>query len=246
MPRLDSFLATQLAITRSDVRLLLARGAVEVDGVPATGIGQPIGPFQQVQCDGEVLQARTARYLMLHKPRGVVSATRDDRHRTVIDLLDPMEAPWKDQLHIAGRLDINSTGLLLLTNDGRWSRRLTAPESKLRKRYRVTVDEPLSQEHVDAFRRGFRFDYEGIDTRPADLVILGEFEAEVGLVEGRYHQIRRMFGRLGNRVTSIHRFAVGPLELDSDLAPGASRELHAEELEALGACAGGAYSGSSA
>lgn len=246
MPRLDSFLAARLAISRSDVQLLLAQGRIEVDGVPASGIGQPIGPFQQVRCDGDVLQARTARYLMLHKPRGVVSATRDDRHRTVIDLLDPLEAPWRDQLHIAGRLDFNSTGLLLLTNDGRWSRRLTAPESKLRKRYRVTVDRPLEQAHVDAFRRGFRFAYEGIDTRPAELVIIGEFDAEVGLVEGRYHQIRRMFGQLGSRVTSIHRFAVGTLQLDAELAPGASRELHAEELAALGAHASGADRESSA
>lgn len=233
MPRLDSFLAGQLAIKRSDVRLLLARGRVVVDGVPATGIGQPIGPFQQVCFDGRPLQQRSARYLMLHKPRGVVSATRDDRHATVIDLLDPTAAPSWDPLHIAGRLDFNATGLLLLTNDGRWSRRLTAPASKLRKRYRVTVERPLTQAQVDAFHRGLHFAFEGIITRPAELVICSEFEAEVGLVEGRYHQLRRMFAGVGNRVTGIHRFAVGPLVLDPDLGKGASRALRVEELAAL-------------
>jgi 16S rRNA pseudouridine516 synthase len=148
----------------------------------------------------------------------------------VIDLL---EAPWKDELHIVGRLDLRSTGLMLLTNDGQWSRALSLPESKLPKRYRVTVEQPLAQDHVEAFRRGFHFAYEDIRTRPAGLRILGEFEAEVSLVEGRYHQIRRMFGHLGIRVTGIHRFAVGALTLDADLTPGRSRELTTTELESL-------------
>lgn len=230
MPRLDRFLARALAIKRGDVRLLLARGRVEVDGVPASGIGQLIDRFSEVRCDGRLLQARTARYLMLHKPAGVVSATRDDRHRTVIDLLD---VPWKDELHIVGRLDARSTGLMLLTNDGQWSRALSLPQSKLPKRYRVRVEEPLTEAHVEAFRRGFYFAYEDAWTRPAALRRLGEFEAEVSLVEGRYHQIRRMFGHLDNRVLAIHRVAVGGLVLDADLAPGQSRELTSAELAAL-------------
>ena len=230
MPRLDRFLARTLAIKRSDARLLLARGRVQVDGDRASGIGQLIGRFSEVRCDDRILQARTARYLMLNKPAGVVSATRDDLHRTVIDLL---EAPWKDELHIVGRLDLNSTGLMLLTNDGRWSRALSLPQSKLPKRYRVSVEQPLTQEHAEAFRRGFHFAHEGIRTRPAGLRILGEFEAEVSLVEGRYHQIRRMFGHLGVRVLEIHRFAVGALTLDAGLTAGRSRELTTTELASL-------------
>lgn len=230
MPRLDRFLGRTLAIKRADVRLLLARGRVEVDGRRATDIGELIDRFSEVRCDDRLLQSRTPRYLMLNKPAGVVSATRDDAHRTVIDLL---ETPWKDELHIVGRLDLKSTGLMLLTNDGHWSRGLSLPESKLPKRYRVTVERPLDQAQVDAFRRGIHFGFEDITTRPAELLILGEFEAEVVLVEGRYHQIRRMFGRFDNRVLSIHRFAVGALELDAGLAPGAWRELSEAELASL-------------
>jgi 16S rRNA pseudouridine516 synthase len=230
MPRLDRHLSTLLDIKRSDVRLLLAQGRVEVDGNTATDINQIITRFSDVRCDGKITLVRTARYLMLNKPSGIVSATADDQHSTVIDLL---EQPWKDQLHIVGRLDFNSTGLVLLTNDGRWSRRLSLPGSKLLKRYRVRVEKALTEDHVEAFQRGLYFKYEDITTRPAQLTILSEFEAEVGLVEGRYHQIKRMFGQFDNKVLSIHRFAVGWLTLDTALAPGQSRELTSAELEAL-------------
>ncbi|MEP6390769.1 MAG: 16S rRNA pseudouridine(516) synthase [Halioglobus sp.] len=230
MPRLDRHLSKQLNIKRSDVRQLLAQGRVLVDGKPATDISQTINQFSLVVCDGKKTLANTARYLMLHKPAGVVSATEDDKHRTVIDLV---EQPWKDQLHIVGRLDFNTTGLVLLTNDGRWSRRLSLPESKLIKRYRVQLEQPLSQDYIDAFQQGFYFEYEDVTTLPAELMILGEFEAEVGLVEGRYHQIKRMFGQFDNKVLGIHRFAVGSLLLDADLAPGQSRLLTPAELQAL-------------
>ncbi|MEP1470168.1 MAG: 16S rRNA pseudouridine(516) synthase [Halieaceae bacterium] len=230
MPRLDRHLSEQLNIKRSDVRLLLAQGRVQVDGKPATDASKVITRFSEVKFDGKKTLANTARYLMLHKPTGVVSATEDDKHRTVIELL---EQSWKDQLHIVGRLDFNTTGLILLTNDGRWSRQLSLPESKLIKRYRVQVEQPLSAECIGAFQRGFYFDYEGITTRPAELKILSKYEAEVSLIEGRYHQIKRMFGQLGNKVLRIHRFAVGSLQLDVDLAPGQSRTLSPEELDML-------------
>ncbi|MEE4361564.1 MAG: 16S rRNA pseudouridine(516) synthase [Pseudomonadales bacterium] len=230
MPRLDRFLGKALAKKRLDVRLLLAQGRVEVDGRRVTDRARIIDRFSDVRCDGRTLQARTARYLMLNKPAGVVSATRDARHRTLIDLLD---APWKDELHIVGRLDLTSTGLVLLTNDGRWSRALSLPASKLPKRYRVTVERPLNGGQVEAFRRGLHFGFENLTTRPAELLILDEFEAEVTLVEGRYHQIRRMFAQVGNQVRDIHRFAVGPLRLEPGLASGASRELSTAEVAAL-------------
>jgi len=229
VPRLDRHLSEHLDIKRSDVRLLLAQGRVEVDGSTATDINQIINRFSVVRCDGKRTVSNTARYLMLNKPTGVVSATVDDRHRTVIDLL---EQPWKNQLHIVGRLDLNTTGLVLLTNDGRWSRQLSLPGSKLVKRYRVRMEKPLSQDLIAEFHRGLYFDYEGVTTRPAELTILSEFEAEVGLVEGRYHQIKRMFGQFDNKVLSIHRFAVGSLMLDDALALGESRVLTPAELEA--------------
>ena len=167
---------------------------------------------------------------MLNKPAGVVSATVDMQHTTVTDLLSQ---DYRAELHIVGRLDFNSTGLLLLTNDGRWSQRISQPGRKLLKRYRVTVESPLTPEYVRQFQQGMYFAYEGITTRPAQLTILSDYAAEVGLVEGRYHQLKRMFGRFNNKVLSIHRVAVGPLHLDEHLLVGQSRNLTAAELAVI-------------
>ncbi|MDF1629246.1 MAG: pseudouridine synthase [Alcanivoracaceae bacterium] len=228
--RLDRFLSQRLGQSRREIQHLLAAGRVQVDGVIARDGQQRIGPFSRLQLDDQLLQARQARYLMLNKPAGVVSATRDSRHATVIDLLDKQVG---EELHIAGRLDFHSTGLLLLTNDGDWSRQLSAPENRVSKHYRVTLEKPISEECVGAFAAGMWFEYEGITTRPAHLHIVAKHVADVVLTEGRYHQIKRMFGRFGNRVLTLHRSAIGGLQLDPDLRPGDSRALTAAEVLAV-------------
>lgn len=220
--RLDRFISRQMGIPRGDVRAILASGRIKVDGSPAQNISQVIGQFTHVSMDHRVLQAHIPRYIMLNKPVGVVSATKDECHRTVIDLVDEKNP---ENLHIAGRLDFNSTGLLLLTNDGAWSRALASADLGIKKQYRVTVDKPLTQDCVDAFATGLYFDYEGVTTRPATLDIISDYVAEVVLTEGRYHQIKRMFGRFETKVLTLHRFAIGTLALDPGLAPGQSREL---------------------
>lgn len=227
--RLDRFISQQTDFSRRDVRQLLACGRIAVDGQPARAINQVINQFSCVAVDGQVLQHDTPVYLMMNKPDGVVSATRDEQHRTVIELLGDDNV---QDLHVAGRLDLHSTGLLLLTNDGDWSRSLSAPEQRITKRYRVTLERPLTPEYITAFAEGMYFGYEGITTRPAALRILSDFEAEVELTEGRYHQIKRMFGRFRNPVLALHRFAIGDLELDAALAPGQSRALSTEEISA--------------
>ena len=228
--RLDRFISEQVGINRRDVRAMLARGRINLDGSPARSISQLIDQFTHVTLDGRVLQANSPEYVMLNKPAGVVTATRDEQHRTVIDLLNRNNA---DNLHIAGRLDLNSTGLLLLTNDGSWSRRLELPEQGVRKVYRVILEKPLTQDYIEAFASGMYFAYEGITTRPATVEIISDYEAEVGLVEGRYHQIKRMFGRFRNPVLALHRIAIGNLSLDSALAPGQSRDLTQTELDSI-------------
>ncbi len=230
MPRIDRYLSSKLNINRRDVRRLLAQRRIEVDGLVATDIGQLINKFSLVRFDNVTIQDRPAHYLMLNKPAGTVSATVDARHTTVIDLLD---FPDKDDLHIVGRLDFNSTGLLLLTNDGAWSKMLSLPENNCVKRYRVVVEKPLTREYVAAFKQGMYFEFEDVTTRPATLSILSDYEAEVSLTEGRYHQIKRMFGRFNNKVLSLHRFAVGSLMLEPELLPGGYRELSPDEVTSL-------------
>lgn len=225
--RLDRFISQQIGLNRRDVRPLLAQKRIFVDGSPATEINHVIDEFSYVTLDDRVLQDNTPSYVMMNKPVGVVSATKDERHKTVIDLL---ERPDRHHLHLVGRLDFNSSGLLLLTNDGRWSRQLTTPENKIAKLYRVTLEKPVTEDYIQAFSEGMYFPFEDITTRPATLHIVSDYVAEVSLMEGRYHQIKRMFGRFDNEVLTLHRLSIGNLSLDSLLSPGQSRELTNREV----------------
>jgi 16S rRNA pseudouridine516 synthase len=228
--RLDRLISRHAGIKRRDVRLLLAQGRVCVDGDIARMINQVVHQFSHVTLDGQTLQNHQPVYVMMNKPTGVVSATKDKLHTTVVDLINQ---PDRDDLHIAGRLDFNSSGLLLLTNDGRWSRQLSDPNNNVAKLYRVTVEKPLTDEYVSVFAEGILFSYEGVITRPAGLRIISDHVAEVSLVEGRYHQIKRMFGHFNNKVLTLHRYAVGNLRLDADLAAGQSRTLEKAEVSGI-------------
>ena len=228
--RLDRFVATRLGINRRDVRVMLAKQRITVDGEFASRINQVIDQFSAVCVDGESLQDNHPVYLMMNKPVGVVSATKDDQHKTVIDLLNTDE--YAD-LHIVGRLDLNSSGLLLLTNHGEWSRSLTSPEKKVSKVYEVRVEKPVNEECIRAFAEGIYFPFEDITTLPAGLEKLSDTLVRVSLMEGKYHQIKRMFGRFRNPVLALHRVSIGSLQLDSELQPGDSRELTADEIERL-------------
>ncbi|UBM26306.1 16S rRNA pseudouridine(516) synthase [Pseudomonas sp. p1(2021b)] len=226
--RLDRFLANLPCYNRQQVRLLLAQRRVCVDGMVATDSDHEVREFSRVEVDGQVLQAgRPARYLMLHKPTGCVSATQDPQHPTVLDLL-PVEL--RDDLHIAGRLDYNTTGLIILTNDGQWSRRLTQPKTKLPKIYQVHTEDEIGEHYADTFREGLYFAYEDLTTQPAHLEILGPRQARLAIVEGRYHQVKRMFGHFDNKVVGLHRERMGGIDLDPALAPGEYRDLTAEEI----------------
>jgi len=233
--RIDRFVANLPGFNRQQARLALALGQVVVDGQPVHDPCLDIRPFNAVVVRGQVEQAGyPARYLMLHKPAGCVSATCDPEHQTVLDLLPEGE---RADLHLAGRLDYNTTGLMLLTNDGHWSRRLTQPDSKLPKLYYVETEQPIEPHYAEVFATGLYFAYENLTTRPARLTLLGPHQAHLTLEEGRYHQVKRMFGHFQNKVTRLHRVAVGPLTLDPTLAPGQSRPLTALELESLASVA---------
>ena len=136
----------------------------------------------------------------------------------------------KDELHIAGRLDFNTTGLMLITNDGSWSRRLTQPQTKLPKVYYVETEQDIGPEYALKFSEGLYFAFEDLTTLPAELALLGPKSARLSIVEGRYHQVKRMFGHFDNKVLRLHRERMGPLVLDSTLKPGEYRPLSDEEI----------------
>jgi len=226
--RVDRFLSNLPQFNRKQVRLLLVERRVTVEGVAVSDPHHDVREFSQVCVDGEILQAgKPARYFMLHKPQGCVSATSDPQHSTVLDLLDE---PDKAELHIAGRLDFNTTGLILITNDGQWSRRLTQPQTKLPKVYHVQTEQDINPQYAVTFAAGVYFAFEDLTTQPAELELLGPRTARLSIIEGRYHQVKRMFGHFDNKVIGLHRERMGPLMLDASLAPGQYRPLTDEEI----------------
>ena len=175
--RVDRFLSNLPRFNRKQVRLLLVEKRVRVDGKIVSDPHTEVLEFSRVEVDQEVLQlGKPARYFMLHKPPGCVSATRDPEHPTVLDLFDE---PDKDDLHIAGRLDFNTTGLMLITNDGSWSRRLTQPQTKLPKVYYVETEQNIGPEYALKFTEGLYFAFEDLTTLPAELALLGPKSAPV-------------------------------------------------------------------
>jgi 16S rRNA pseudouridine516 synthase len=229
--RVDRFLSNLPRFNRQQVRLLLVEKRVRIDAKVVSDPHAEVLEFSRVEVDDEVLQVgKPARYFMLNKPQGCVSATRDPQHPTVLDLI---QEPHKDDLHIAGRLDFNTTGLMIITNDGSWSRRLTQPQTKLPKVYYVETEQDIGPEYAIKFTEGLYFAFEDLTTQPAELVLLGPTSARLSIVEGRYHQVKRMFGHFDNKVLRLHRESMGPLVLDNALKPGEYRALRTEEIQLI-------------
>lgn len=230
MDRIDKIIASQGLYFRSDVKYLVSRKRVAIDGEVVRSSSQKADPEKNViTIDGKPLTVKKQIYLMLHKPKGYVSATEDKEHQTVLALVPP---EWKGRdLFPAGRLDKDTTGLMIITDDGVLAHNILSPRKHVQKVYGVELDIPVTEEMQKGFAAGVELN-DGI-CKEAELVITGEKTAEVTLKEGRYHQIKRMFGCYGAKVVELHRIAMGDLYLPDDLAEGECRELTEEELKKL-------------
>ncbi|MGG1443921.1 pseudouridine synthase [Brevibacillus laterosporus] len=231
--RLDKILANTGKGTRKEVKQLIKQRIVTVDGIVATDPGMHVIPEQQhIEIDGVPLLFKRWVFVMLNKPAGVISATEDALHETVVDLL-PDE--WRHKVHPVGRLDIDTEGLLLLTNDGQLSHSLLSPKKKVDKEYFARIEGHVTDEHIAAFKQGVTLD-DGYETMPATLEILqsGDIsEIHVTIMEGKYHQVKRMFAAFDLKVVYLKRVRMGPLLLDESLELGEFRELTEEELNSL-------------
>ncbi|PVZ85834.1 16S rRNA pseudouridine(516) synthase RsuA [Serratia sp. S1B] len=226
--RLDKFLSQQLGISRALVVRELRAKRVTVDGEVVKSGAIKLTPQQEVAFDGNVLVQHTGpRYFMLNKPQGYVCSTDDPDHPTVLYFLDE---PVAYKLHAAGRLDIDTTGLVLMTDDGQWSHRITSPKHHCDKTYLVTLEHPLSADTAQQFAQGVQLHNEKDLTKPAKLEKIEDNLVRLTISEGRYHQVKRMFAAVGNRVVALHRERIGGIVLDEDLAPGEYRPLTEEEI----------------
>lgn len=233
MERLDKLIAAQGGSTpfsRKEVKALIARGRVTVDGVAAKSGEQKVDPDAAViAVDGVPLTLKRNLYLLLNKPRGYVSSTDGGDGPTVLELVPP--ELFRRGLFPAGRLDKDTTGLMLLTDDGQLAHRILSPKRHVKKRYLVTLDIPPTEEMANRFAEGVPLS-DGV-CKPAELTITGAYTALVTLTEGRYHQIKRMFGCFGATVVGLHRVSIGNLSLPDDLPEGSIREATPAELAAI-------------
>lgn len=235
--RIDKFLANQDIGSRSQVKQYIKKGMISVNGIVCKSPEQKIDEnADQISYNGKVIGYQKHHYYMLNKPSGCVSATNDNLHITVLDLLKA-SVPVKN-LFPVGRLDIDTEGLLLITDDGELSHNLLSPSKHVAKTYFARIDGLATEEHIKAFKEGLDI---GDDkpTKPGTLVIkntdLGTQTSEILLTitEGRYHQVKRSFEALGMKVIYLKRLSMGSLTLDEALAPGEFRELTGTELQAL-------------
>lgn len=230
--RLDKFIASVTDLSRNDAKRAIKTHCVQVAGITIDDPQYEVDAAALVTLDGQALRSALPRYFMLHKPDGYVCANKDRKHLTVLDLLDEDNV---DELHIAGRLDIDTTGLVLLTDDGQWSHRITSPKTDCEKTYWLQTAEPIAPAAVEQFARGlFLHERQGHNEKqrllPAQLHILDDFTARLVIREGKYHQVKRMFGAIGNAVTKLHRERIGALALDPQLPAGEYRALSADEV----------------
>lgn len=228
--RLDKYICRCTELSRSEAKAHLKRGAVKVNDEIITDPGFQVYPETHVSFHDRTLSFASARYIMLHKPKDCICSNVDELYPSVLHLLDVDRA---FDLHIAGRLDADTTGLVLITDDGQWSHKITAPKKGCKKRYRVQLSKPIPDNAVERFKQGLQLQNEPKLTKPAELVVLSEKEALLTISEGKYHQVKRMFAAIGNRVIGLHREQIGEIEMDQELNLGQWRFLTQDEIDTV-------------
>ena len=227
--RLDKFLTQAAELTRSEAKQKIKKGSVTVNGEVVKKAEMKVSSEDAICLDGEVVTYEKYRYIMLHKPAGVVSATEDAQCQTVLDLI----TEGRKGLFPVGRLDKDTEGLLLITNDGELSHNLLSPTKHVDKTYYVELNGDLIDSDIELFKKGLDIGEKNL-TKPAILKILEKRStALITITEGKYHQVKRMFQAIGLTVTFLKRLTMGPLKLDENLKPGEYRKLTVSEVEAL-------------
>ena len=228
--RLDKYISNATDLSRTDVKKLIKSGLVSIDDETAKSGSQKVSDDQEIAIEGSTIQLMTTRYFMMNKPAGVVSATKDHTNPTALDLIYEHR---NDQLQIAGRLDIDTTGLLLITDDGQWNHIVTSPRTDCKKIYAVELENTVSEDYHKKFEAGIALEGEKRRCLPATMKVIDDHHIQLSISEGKYHQVKRMITSLGNKVVSLHRLQIGGIALDPELEPGDYRPLTEEEIASI-------------
>jgi len=231
--RIDKILAGSTTLSRKDVKAMLRQKRVAVNGVPIADSGFKVDIAQdKITVDGTLFTVKTHIYLMLNKPAGIVSASRSEGEKTVVDLVPPQFR--RSGLFPAGRLDKDTTGFILITDDGDFAHRILSPKNHIQKTYTARLENPITAADIAVLQSGLTL-RDGTRFLPASVKVLDGTNrfVQVKICEGKYHQIKRMFLSVGNRVLSLTRTHMGALELDAELPLGSCRELREEELQKI-------------
>lgn len=231
MTRLDKILSTQLNISRTDAKQMIKKGRVSVNGIPAKSGDVKVADADIVAVDGNEISYSRFVYIMMNKPKGVISASDGKGEKTVVDLV-PSDMQRRG-LFPAGRLDKDTTGFVLLTDDGEFAHSILSPSRHIDKTYVVTLDKPVTPEVVQDFRSGMELNGERLLQADAEIISEDATVCRVVLRQGLYHQIKRMFKKHGLTVLELKRVKMGNLPLDDSLLPGECRYLSQKELDLI-------------
>ena len=230
MERLDKVICSQTEYSRKDIKEIVSQKRVKVnDEIVLKSDIKVDADKDLIYIDDNIINIKECVYLVLNKPVGYISATEDRTQKTVLDLID--NKYLHRELFPAGRLDKDTTGLMIITDDGKFAHDILSPKKHVSKTYEVTIDIPVTEEMVTKFKEGI--DLNDGKCKTAVMEIIGKYSAKVILTEGRYHQIKRMFGCFGAKVVKLHRLKMGNFELPENLKEGESRELTQEEIEKI-------------
>ena len=228
--RLDYYLAHAANLSRKEAKIAIARGRVIVNGESKLKANTNISDNCKVLLDKALISFQQNRYYMMHKPAGVVCALKDDEHEVVLDLI-PHEI--QKELKIVGRLDKDTTGLLLLTTDGQWLHKITSPKHNCPKTYQVDLADAISDIAVEELEQGVLLNGENDLTKAAQVIVHSEKQISLTISEGKYHQVKRMLAAVGNKVVGLHRTQIGDVMLGTDLALGEFKALSPEQVALL-------------
>ncbi len=227
--RLDKFVCKSTDLNRAQAQTCIQQGKVRVNHVLVFDIKSQVHKNNQVKLNQTLLTLRPFRYILLHKPANTLCSNLDEAYPSLFNFL---EIEHKDELHIVGRLDVDTTGMVLITDDGHWSFNITRPSVRCEKVYRVGLSQALAQETIEQFKQGIQLQGETERTLPANLRFIDDKNVLLGITQGKFHQVKRMFAAVGNRVISLHRQSIGSIMLD--VPEGRWRYLTPLEIESFG------------